>query len=138
MNTKTDARSGAVAGPAEQPVRPCAWAHRYSPRGLPHTLRDNRQDAEDDAAIVGGSAHVVALYDELALAAAVAAKFERYAALIAELRCIATRCELPDGDYVSVSLQMWAEDWMRRIEGSNAKLTGRQRARLESQEDADR
>ena len=62
MNT-----NDAGASPVEPTVRPCAWAHRYSPRGLLHTLRDNRQDAEDDAAIVGGSAHVVALYDEQTL-----------------------------------------------------------------------
>jgi hypothetical protein len=53
---------------------PCAHAHRYSARGLLHTLRDNRQDAEDDAAIVGGSAHAVALYDELALETYAAAR----------------------------------------------------------------
>lgn len=53
-------------------VKPCAWAHRYSPRGLLHTLRDCQQDAEDDAAIVGGSAHAVALYDQPALDAALA------------------------------------------------------------------
>ena len=40
-------------------------------------MRDNQQDAEDDAAIVGGSAHAVALYDERALDAAVAAERER-------------------------------------------------------------
>lgn len=49
----------------------------------------------------------------------VLAERERYATLIAELRHIATRCELPDGDYVSVILQMWAEDWMRKIEWPN-------------------
>jgi hypothetical protein len=67
----------AVTGPVEPTVRPCAWAHRYSPRGLLHTLRDNQQDAEDDAAIVGGSAHAVVLYDERALDEAVAAERER-------------------------------------------------------------
>ena len=70
-------------GPVQRTVRPCAWAHRYSPRGLLHTLRDNQQDAEDDAAIVGGSAHVVALYDERALDDAVAAEREK-CAVIAE------------------------------------------------------
>ena len=76
----TDSR--AVGAQLECNVRPCAWAHRYSPRGLLHTLRDNQQDAEDDAAIVGGSAHAVALYDERALEAAVAAERERCAAQI--------------------------------------------------------
>ncbi len=67
----------ADAGRLELGVRPIAWAHRYSPRGLLHTLRDNQQDSEDDAAIVGGSAHAVALYDEAAIDAAVAAERER-------------------------------------------------------------
>ena len=72
-------RAPADEGRLETPVRPCAWAHRYSPRGLLHTPRDNQQDAEDDAAIVGGSAHAVALYDERALDEAVAAERERCA-----------------------------------------------------------
>jgi hypothetical protein len=66
-NEKT---TDADAGRLELGVRPIAWAHRYSPRGLLHTLRDNQQDSEDDAAIVGGSAHAVALYDQAALDAA--------------------------------------------------------------------
>lgn len=45
--------------------------------------------------------------------------------LVAELRHIAERCEFPDGDYVSISLQMWAEDWIRRIEVPNVANDGR-------------
>ena len=79
MNEPKRESAPADDGRLETPVRPCAWAHRYSPRGLLHTLRDNQQDAEDDAAIVGGSAHAVALYDERALDEAVAAERERCA-----------------------------------------------------------
>lgn len=62
-------------------ISPIAWAHRYGPSGRPNTLRDNQCDAEDDVRIVGGSAQVVALYDQAALDAAVAAERERCAAI---------------------------------------------------------
>jgi hypothetical protein len=39
--------------------------------------------------------------------------------LIGELRHIAARCEMTDGDYCSVSVQMWAEEWIRRIENES-------------------
>ena len=105
----------AGAGPVDVSVRPCAWATRYSPQGLLHTLRDTETDANDDAAIVGGSAHVVALYDQSALDAAVAAERERWAPLAAELKHMAKRVEMPDGDYCSVGVAMWAEDWLRKL-----------------------
>lgn len=76
----------AGARPVDVSVRPCAWATRYSPRGLLHALRDTEAEANDDAAIVGGSAHVVALYDKSALDAAVAAERERCARVADELR----------------------------------------------------
>jgi hypothetical protein len=79
MTERNETAQPAPLCQVERGVRPCAWAHRYSPRGLLHTLRDNQQDAEDDAAIVGGSAHAVALYDERALDEAVAAERERCA-----------------------------------------------------------
>lgn len=54
-----------------------------------------------------------------------AAERQRWEPLVAELRHIAERCEFPDGDYVPVSLQMWAEDWIRRIEGPTRELSRR-------------
>ncbi len=56
---------------------PVGWAHRYSGNGPLHCLRDNEIDAQNDAATVGGSAHVVALYDEETLDAGVAAESDR-------------------------------------------------------------
>ena len=76
----------AGAGHVDVSVGPCAWAIRYSPQGRLHTLRDTETDANDDAAIVGGSAHVVALYDKSALEAVVAAERERWARVADELR----------------------------------------------------
>ena len=94
--TDNDTPKTEADGSVERSVRPCAWAHRYSPRGLLHTLRDNQQDAEDDAAIVGGSAHAVPLYDEATLEAAVAAERER---LCAAIKAEDDHCTT-EGDYM--------------------------------------
>lgn len=60
-------------------ISPIAWAHRYAPKGLIYKLFDTRQDAEEEVRVVGGSAHVVALYDQAAIDAAVDAERERCA-----------------------------------------------------------
>lgn len=44
---------------------------------------------------------------------------ERLAQLLADLRQLAERCEWPDGDGAQVIAQMWAEEWVRRIDGHN-------------------
>lgn len=49
---------------------------------------------------------------------------QRWDSLVSELRHIAVRCEFPDGDYVPVSLQTWAEDWIRRLEAPNFAMSG--------------
>lgn len=60
-----------------QTIRPAGFAHRYSPSGLLHGLCDVREEAERDVSRVGGSAHVVTLYDEAAIVEAVAAERKR-------------------------------------------------------------
>ncbi|MFN9030138.1 MAG: hypothetical protein ACK54C_01910 [Betaproteobacteria bacterium] len=109
MNDPKRESAHADEGRLETPVRPCAWAHRYSPRGLLHTLRYNQQDAEDDAAIVGGSAHAVALYDERALDEAVAAERERLCAAIKAADDKASEGDymLDSGDCISVIRGTW-------------------------------
>jgi len=48
-----------------------------------------------------------------------AAERERCAPLISELRMLAERCEWPDGDAAQVIAQLWAEEWVRKIDGPN-------------------
>jgi hypothetical protein len=44
----------------------------------------------------------------------------RFATLMTDLRVLATCCMWPDGDGAPVNAQMWAEDWVRRLDGPNA------------------
>lgn len=46
---------------------------------------------------------------------AVAAERERWQELVAEMRHMADHVEMPDGDYCSVSMSMWAEDWLMKL-----------------------
>ena len=73
-------------------TKPVAWAHRYSPRGLLHYIRDSEEEAAADVALVGGSAEVVPLYDQSALDAAVAAERERMSEVEAALETLVNRC----------------------------------------------
>lgn len=50
----------------------------------------------------------------------------RFAVLLSELSHMAKNCCMPDGDYCSVTMQLWAEEWCRRL-GPNARLTGPKR-----------
>jgi hypothetical protein len=43
----------------------------------------------------------------------------RFAELMTDLRVLATCCQWPDGDGATVNAQMWAEDWVRRLDGPN-------------------
>jgi hypothetical protein len=49
----------------------------------------------------------------------VAAERQRWTPLLAELRILAERCEWPDGDAAQVIAQLWAEEWVRKIDGPN-------------------
>ncbi len=118
MNEPKRERAPADEGRLETPVRPCAWAHRYSPRGLLHTLRDNQQDAEDDAAIVGGSAHAVALYDERALDEAVAAERKRWQRIATNAQAVTNGGE-DKLDYFEVPSHLMAALALALDEGPN-------------------
>ncbi len=56
------------------------------------------------------------------MALAVAKERERFAELMTDLRVLATRCQWPDGDGAQVIAQMWAEEWVRKIDGPNAEI----------------
>ena len=119
MTERNETAQPAPLCQVERGVRPCAWAHRYSPRGLLHTLRDNQQDAEDDAAIVGGSAHAVALYDERALDEAVAAERKRWQRIATNAQAVTNGGE-DKLDYFEVPSHLMAALALALDEGPNA------------------
>ena len=45
-----------------------------------------------------------------------AAERERFAGLMTDLRVLAKCCQWPDGDGATVNAQMWAEQWVRRLD----------------------
>ena len=85
------------------------------------TLRNQGNEAEvaaDEIALL--RADVAALRDANdRWSGVLAAERERCAPLISELRMLAERCEWPDGDAAQVIAQLWAEEWVRKIDGPN-------------------
>jgi hypothetical protein len=75
------------ASPVQREVKPRAWAHSYSDSGILIRPRSSAQDAADDVAVVGGTAQVVALYDQAAIDAAVAAEKARLIAIARRMIC---------------------------------------------------